>query len=132
MRLLIFAFLLLGFAQCTPSQDKKFKPEGDMKKLSAQKDKEELKIGQKAYYQTSVHGSVGETVEVSVDNPSVLKLVDTHFAYDDARKAKTSGGDAGTKTFVFEALKPGSTTIVAKKLFRDEVKNTHKFTINVK
>ena len=132
MKPLIFTFLLFSLTHCTFSQNKKFKPKRGMERLSVLKGKAELKVGQKAYYQTTVHGSVGVAARVNVDNSTILKLVDTHFAYKNAQKAKMSGGDKGTKTFIFEALKSGSTTIIVKDVFRSRVKNTYKITINVK
>lgn len=132
MKPLILTFLLLGFAHCTFSQNKKFKPKKGMERLSVLRGKAELKVGQKAYYQTTVHGSVGVAARVNVGNYRILKLVDTHFAYKNASKAKMSGGDKGTKTFIFEALKPGSTTVIVKDIFRSRVKNTYKITITVK
>ncbi len=131
MKQLILITLLLGAVSCTYSQNKKFKPEKDMIKLSALQGDIKLKVGQKAYYQASTHGSVGFTTKVSPGNTSLFKLINTHFVYKDASKAKMSGGDSGTKTFIFEALKPGNTVLMIENSFRGESKSTHKIKVTI-
>jgi len=131
MKLLTFVILMLGLTNCTYSQNKKFKPAKNMVQLSPLQGEAKLKIGQKAYYQAVVHGSVGFTTKVSSANERIFKLKDTHFVYKNARKAKMSGGDKGTRTFVFEALKSGNTVLIIKDIFRSEVKATHKINITI-
>ncbi|OJJ14275.1 hypothetical protein BKI52_43100 [marine bacterium AO1-C] len=131
MKQLIFITLLLGLANCTYSQNKRFKPTKGMIALSPLAGAVKLKVGQKAYYQTTVHGSVGFATRVSSASYRIFKLIDTHFAYKDARKAEMSGGDKGTKTFIFEALKRGNTVLTIKDIFRSQVKATHKIKVTV-
>ena len=42
-----------------------------------------------------------------------------------------SGGDAGTKTFVFEPIKLGQSTITIQETYRGEIKNEFKIIVYV-
>ena len=94
-----------------------------MLELSKLENEVVLKIGQKAYYQGDVHGSVGIGLMIQVEDEEVLKLSDTHFTYDNPGKSNMPGGDGGTKTFIFEALKAGTTRVNIKKDFRGETQD---------
>ncbi|HAS45579.1 MAG TPA: hypothetical protein DCS93_34160 [Microscillaceae bacterium] len=122
---------MLGLMNCTYAQNKKFKPTKNMVELSALEGVAKLKVGQKAYYQATIHGSVGFMTSVSSASYRIFKLIDTHFAYKDARKARMSGGDKATKTFVFEALKTGNTVLTIKDIFRGKIKATYKINVIV-
>lgn len=126
--LLIFAISLLAVA-C--SQSKQFKPEQDMKKIVVLEPDMEVKVGQKVYYTANTHGSVGVEVKAWSENETIIKLIDTHFAYNDEKSAKMSGGDSGKRTYIFEALQTGKTTVIIEDAYRGEVKNTYNIAINV-
>lgn len=109
---------------------KKFKPSKDMVNLFTLKGKITMKLGQKGYYSGHVHGSVGITKSAYTSDDGV-KLIDTHFSYDDDRKANMSGGDAGTKTFIFKAEKKGTYTLKIEDGYRGDVKSVTEIEITV-
>ena len=89
-------------------------------------------VGDKAYYSADVHGSVGFTATASSSPDEVIKFLDTDFKYDDPKKSKMSGGDGGTKFFIFEAVGPGEGSITIEKGYRGEVQSTTEITVKVK
>ena len=82
-----------------------------------------MTVGQLAEFAGSVHGSVGEEVEVWSTDESILKMVEKDFEYDNPQKSGMSGGDAGTKSYVFEAVKAGEVTVMVRKIYRGEEKD---------
>jgi hypothetical protein len=114
---------------CTSADHRKTKK--NMVHLSELKGKANLKVGQKAYCEASVHGSVGFTASVSVDNEEVLKLVNTNITYKNPEKRQMSGGDAATKTFVFEVIAAGTAKVVVTKKFRGELRSNREIIVEV-
>jgi len=108
----------------------KFKPEKGMVDVNSLQGEFTIKVGQKIYLSESVHGSVGETASVDASG-YCLKLVDTHFSYDDHANSHLSGGDAGVKTFIYEAVKVGESEIEVKEMFRGDERNTNTIKITV-
>ncbi|EAY31579.1 hypothetical protein [Microscilla marina] len=125
---LVLALCMLG--SCSTA--KKNQAKKNMVKLSALQGEVSLKKGQKAYYEASVHGSVGYTVSVLVQNDAVLKFVESNYTYKNPEKSHMSGGDEGIKTYVFEAAKPGQAVLKIIEKFRGDVRNTHRIKIDVK
>ncbi|MCH2223729.1 MAG: hypothetical protein MK066_03090 [Crocinitomicaceae bacterium] len=111
--------------------DKKLKEEKDTIQLIPFKTKETIQLGQKLKYTGRVHGSVGSGVNVWEENNGVLKLIDSQFQYDHPQVKGMSGGDAGTKTFVFEPIKLGQSTITIQETYRGEIKNEFKIIVYV-
>lgn len=109
---------------------KKFKPEKGMINVNSLQGNYTIKVGQKIYLSESVHGSVGETASVYASG-YCLKLVDTHFSYNNFKNSDMSGGDAGVKTFIYEAVKIGESEIEVKEMFRGDVRNTNTIKITV-
>jgi hypothetical protein len=87
-------------------------------------------VGQKLVYTASVHGSVGNSTEVSCDG-NIIKLLDSKHKYDNPSKSKMSGGDAATVKYTFEAMEVGPGTVTIVKSFRGEVQNTFELKIEV-
>ena len=131
MKYLIFTFAILCVSLSFSQKNKKFIPEKDMVKISLLPGEHTMKVGQKFYYSGHTHGSVGEQYSISCQS-SAFEQVDKHFVYDDIKKSEMSGGDGGTMTMVYQALKPGVYTVIIKDLFRGEVKYTYELKITVK
>lgn len=91
------------------------------------------KVGQKFSYNAPVHASVGIDSEVAIEDATIVKITDAKFEYQNKNQEKEplAGGDAATKTYTFEALKVGKTTIEIKKNFRGTIESTAKFEIEV-
>lgn len=104
----------------------------NMVHLSELRGKASLTKGQQAYYDASVHGSVGYTASVSISNEKVLKLVKTTKTYKNPKQSHMSGGDAATRRYIFEAIASGLSTVIIKKAFRGELQNTHRIDVEVK
>lgn len=116
----------------TQAQTEKFEPQADMLAIPSNKAKVLLKVGQKAYHQGIVHGSVGMSTLVKVQDEEVLKFVDKHFAYHRVQVRGMTGGDKATKTYIFEALKKGKTKIKVKKVLTGEILEQYTIKIKVK
>lgn len=123
MKTTYYFTLFLAFACACSSAQK------GMVKIAALDKEVTLKVGQKAYLTLNIHGSVGEDAEVYSRDENIFKLVDTQFEYDDDSKAEMSGGDAGTDTYTFEAMKEGTTRLQVIEIYRGEV--TQESTINI-
>lgn len=116
-----------------PSPTEKFKPEKDMIEINPLSTKKIiLKIGQKAYYQASEHGSVGIGVGVISKNSKVLNKTNTHFAYQRVQVRGMTGGDQATRTHIFEAKKVGKTKLIIRESFRGEITNKYVIKIIIK
>lgn len=124
----IVLITLLGAWSSLQAQTKKNE---EMVTILPFKAKTKLKIGQKATYSAMEHGSVGHQISVSVLNDGILKSLGSEFVYESEKNKNLSGGDEGTKTYTFEALKAGTTTIEVRKYFRGDLKSTDKITIVV-
>ncbi|WP_435262951.1 hypothetical protein [Tenacibaculum sp. nBUS_03] len=74
-------------------------------------------------------------VEVWSEKNSILKLSDTHVAYDNPEYNESEegnlGGDEATKTFIFEALKPGTSFVMIKDSFQGKLVEKQKVKIEV-
>lgn len=125
----IMVVVLGNVWSCVPNQNRSTKK--NMIHLSELSGKAHLKVGQKAYCEASVHGSVGVTASVSVENEEVLKLVNSNITYKNPEKREMSGGDAATKTFIFEAMTAGVAKVVVTKKFRGELRSTHNIVVEV-
>ncbi len=90
-----------------------------------------LQIDQTALLKMSEHGSVGIASEVYIEDKTILALVSDEFIYTNEPKEGTTGGDGGTRSYIFKALKTGKTTITAKDMFRGELKGETVFNITV-
>lgn len=116
-----------------PSPTEKFKPEEAMIEINPLISKKiTLKIGQKAYYQATEHGSVGIGVGVVSKNNNILEKADTHFAYHRVQVVGMTGGDRATRTHIFEAKKAGKTKIMIREGFRGETTKKHTVKIIIK
>ena len=100
--------------------------------LSKLRSVDTVTVGTTLKYTGNVHHSVGETVEVASQNDSIVAYVDTDFKYNKKYIGRRpSGGDAATRTFYFEAMAPGETTITIEEIFRGELENEYVITIVV-
>lgn len=122
MKLFNSFILILALSASACAQSKQFKPEKGMKQISTLYSSMEVEVGQTIYYSASVHGSVGIQASCWSEFDSILQLKESHFAYDDPKKAEMPGGDAATKTFIFEALKVGESRVMIKEHFRGELR----------
>lgn len=90
-----------------------------------------LKVGQKAFFKTKVHGSVGLGAEHEIEDTSIIQLVSDDIEFDSKENAEMPGGDAAKKQFIFEALKAGKSKITINENYRGDLKKIASFTIEV-
>lgn len=120
----------MTFAQET--NIKPFKPEKDMVFLNPLATKSTtLKVGQKAYLQYKLHGSVGIGAEVRTSDETILQKENPHITYKNKQVKGTTGGDAATVTVVFVAKKAGKANVACREMYRGETKNEFEVAIEV-
>lgn len=88
-----------------------------------------VKIREKLTYSGTQHASIGHTVSCFSEDENIIKLINSSVKYDKDQETAGKGGDSATKTFTFEALKKGTTTVVIKELFRGKVQK--EYTVNI-
>ncbi len=130
IKYLVFTLSLMIASFAFNQKNPKFKPGKGIVKLNVLSGEQKIKVGQKFYYSGHTHGSVGETYSLSCSS-SGFKKVDSHFTYDNIKKSEMSGGDGGTKTVVYEALKPGTYNVTISNMFRGDVLSTSEIKITV-
>jgi len=87
---------------------------------------ERLSVGEVVWYAFSRHGSVGEDAEFEIENDEVLGHERTETEYihiEKMKKPEWTGGDAERGKWYFRALRPGSTKLTVRILFRFEVES---------
>ncbi len=135
MRIITLVFFItllnIGFALAQKRNIKEFEPGKDMVSIDQLRGTADLKVGQKAYFQYSVHGSVGLDGEWNIDDETILKKVDEHVTYKREYEGGMTGNDGATVTIVFEALKAGKVNLNFKKIFRGETESESKIKITV-
>jgi predicted secreted protein len=90
-----------------------------------------MQINQTAMLSMSEHGSVGITSDIVIQDETILTLVSDEFTYTKEPKEGTTGGDGGSRTYIFKALKTGQTTITAKEYFRGNLEKEVIYNITV-
>jgi predicted secreted protein len=90
-----------------------------------------LQINQTALLNMSEHASVGSTSEVLIQDETILALVSDEFKYTKEPKEGMTGGDAGSRSYIFKALKTGQTSITAKDIYRGKLQSETIFNITV-
>lgn len=92
-----------------------------------------FKVNQKSYLEMSEHGSVGLGSEVSIADNSIIAISGDVFNYDNVSEGEVleSGGDGGTRTYAFTALKKGTTTITARNYIRGALQKENVLNITV-
>ena len=128
---ILFAAIFFTAPFYTNAQEFSKKDRKKMVSISPLASEVKIKKGEKAYYSGSVHGSVGETVHLFGQDSRVLDFITSDFVYDDPKKAKMTGGDAGTKYFYYKAKEVGETTITIEERFRGEVRQSFEVKIIV-
>lgn len=88
-------------------------------------------VNQKSYLEMDEHGSVGAMSEVIIGDNSIIGISGDIFDYDNQDSEIEPGGDGGTRTYSFTALKKGSTTISAREYFRGDLQKEHVLNITV-
>ncbi len=117
--------------QTEMSDGKVIKLSDNMVSISPLIGKYTITVGQEIYYSANVHGSVGSSASASSTDEEVLAFVSREFEYEDEKRAEMPGGDAGTTTFVFKAVTPGTATVIVQHMFRGELENEYEIVINV-
>lgn len=135
-RLFLWAALFTVIIACTKintlQKSESSKKDLDMIALNAlTSQKYTLKVGQRAFFKTKVHGSVGLWAEHEIGDESILKLVSNESEFENKARAKMPGGDAAQMTFIFEALQAGKSEVIIKENFRGTLKDIASFRIEV-
>ena len=102
-----------------------------MVKLTTLTQSVELKIGEKAVYAGSVHGSVGTQKKCWSSDDDVLKLIDKDIEYHNKPKPGETGGDRATKTYIFEAISEGEATVIIQNWFRGDLEEESKIKVTI-
>lgn len=103
----------------------------DRVKLIPLKGKETVEIGQSLEYTGSVHGSVGVDVEVNQLNDNILEFLGSEVTYKSKVTPMPSGGDSGSKTFLFRATEVGETTLTIREIYRGAVRKEYSIAVTV-
>lgn len=90
-----------------------------------------LLVNQTALLNMSEHASVGSTSEVLIHDETILTLVSDEFKYTKEPKEGMTGADAGSRSYIFKALKTGETTITAKDIYRGKLQSETIYSITV-
>jgi predicted secreted protein len=92
-----------------------------------------LKVGQKAYFEYRLHGSVGFYGSYEISDSTVLKMDKEEILPDNPNPpVGMTGADNAQAIYIFEALKPGTTKLTVKQLFRNEEKSKKVLIVTVK
>lgn len=91
----------------------------------------ELKTGERFCVAFHRHGSVGEDAEFEITNPTVIAHEDTESVYlhPESMKPGWTGGDAERCKWIFVALRPGTSDLIIRDMFRGEVESER--TVNI-
>ena len=103
-------------------------------KCGGEESVERLSVGEVVWYSFSRHGSVGEDAEFEIENEEVMAHERTETEYihiEKMKKPEWTGGDAERGKWFFKALRPGSTRLTVRILFRFEVESECKVKIVV-
>ncbi len=87
---------------------------------------ERLSVDEVVYYAFHRHGSVGEDAEFEIENDEVISHERTETEYihiEKMKKPEWTGGDAERGKWFFKALRPGSTKLTVRVMFRFEVES---------
>ncbi|MFW9982625.1 MAG: hypothetical protein ACFFE3_12010 [Candidatus Thorarchaeota archaeon] len=104
------------------------KPPEDIRQIKCEGEDsiERLSVGEVVYYAFHRHGSVGEDAEFEIDNEEVITHERTETEYihiEKMKKPEWTSGDAERGMWIFKALRPGSTRLTVRILFRFEVES---------
>ncbi len=85
----------------------------------------EVKVDDVFYYGFHRHGSVGEDAEFEIGDKTIIshESTEAEYLHPERMKPGWTGGDAERCKWLFKALKPGTTTIIVRVLFRFEVES---------
>ncbi|MDX2304489.1 MAG: hypothetical protein NW226_16905 [Microscillaceae bacterium] len=104
----------------------------DMIKLSPLSKKSvSVQVGQKLYFEAKVHGSVGMSAQFSISNEKTIRLVSEDLEFKNPQQADMPGGDSAVRTYIFEAIQPGTSQIKIEQVFRGKVEDSYTFKIKV-
>lgn len=128
MKYFLPLFMMVGLFGCPKApvpreKPKTFVPSKNMQQIKSTATTLTLSVNEEAYYQASVHGSVGTAVELEIDNEGVIKVGEQKVDYENPERAEMPGGDAATKTFVLKALSAGKAKITIKNLYRGDLQS---------
>ena len=127
--ILILPFTLMIFNSC--SNAKSIAKDKETVKISKLNKEYEVKVGTHLTYTGSVHGSVGNQFELTVENDDVISVENTEFVYNDKSKSHMSGGDGGKRTYFMKAKQIGESNIIIEESFRGQIEATFKVKIKV-
>jgi hypothetical protein len=116
----LLSILLFGLSTTTFAQiDKK-----TMLNLNKASKNLKLKIGQKAYFEYRLHGSVGFYGSYEIADSTVLNMTQEGAIAENPNAPEgMTGADNALGYYIFEAKRVGSTKLVLKQLFRREEKS---------
>jgi len=94
----------------------------------------EVTVGTQLTFSFASHGSVGKGGDYSIGDETVVRFVrrDLTYLHPERMGHGMTGGDAASAVFVFEAVKPGKTTVETRKTYRGDVTESTIHEITVK
>ena len=91
-------------------------------------DPAQLTVGDRFFGEYNEHPSTGLIVEASISNPDVVEVVERRF---EQTGPGGTGGDAGIRTIVLEAIAEGTSTVSFAVTFQGDVEREDAYTIEV-
>jgi hypothetical protein len=91
-----------------------------------------LKVGEKAYFDYTLHASVGLYGSYEISDSTLIKMIQEDVKYDNPNPpAGMTGADKAVATYIFEAKQTGKAKLIVKQLFRQEEESNLVFRIKV-
>lgn len=81
-----------------------------------------LVVGQTASISLKEQSSVGIKSSATSTDESIISGITSHFDYSKSSVPRHPGGDAGQRTYIFKANKPGTAAITTQRIFRGKLK----------
>jgi hypothetical protein len=91
-----------------------------------------LKMGQKAYFEYRLHGSVGFYGSYELADSTILRMAQEGAIAENPNAPEgMTGADNALAYYIFEAKRAGTTKLILKQLFRQEEKSKLVFKVKV-
>jgi hypothetical protein len=92
-----------------------------------------LSLGQQCQYICQHHPSIGLTNDFNIEHNNILQLVDSQIVLvvPISDNKPRPGGDKGTKTYLFEAIDTGTTTLTINTYEKGNLTRSHAIELTI-